>query len=225
MAIRCGSQEYRDAERVATLLREAHGYVSTQFTGERHYQFPDGWNACPVYKVLDNGQVLRIFIDQSDADAPAQIIQHWNRVYGYTAHHIGIRATRLRDGVREAVPLEEVMQALAARGIDILSPTGHYTRGLLSQVFTRPERNRDIPAALKAEIVAHGPALEKSIENAKLLELVSRRELAPSQARAWFALYGLKYDPASPHHSAPVYQYFLPAQAAHVINTSQQVAG
>jgi len=34
----------------------------------------------------------------------------------------------------------------------------------------------------------------------------------------------LKYDDNNPHHSAPLYQYFLPVQAAHVIKTSQQVA-
>jgi hypothetical protein len=224
MAIRCGSQEYKDAERVANLLKQEHGYVSTQFAGEAYYQFPDGWNAYPVYKILSNGQVLRIFVDQSDAEAPEQIIQHWNRVYGYTAHHLGIRATMLKDGARVAVPLEEVMQALEQEGIKILTPTGHYTKGLLLQVFTSPEKNRDIPAELKAEITTHGPQLAQTIENAKLLELVSRRELAPEQAKACFALYGLKYDVNNPHHSAPVYQYFLPAQAAHVIKTSQQVA-
>ncbi|ALP54249.1 hypothetical protein Tel_14475 [Candidatus Tenderia electrophaga] len=225
MAIRCGSQEHDDAERVANLLKKKHGYVSTQFSGEAYYQFPDGWNAYPVYKILNNGQVLRIFVDQSDADAPSQIIQHWNRVYGYTAHHVGIRATQLKAGIRTAVPLEDVMRALVQEGIDVLTPTGHYTRGLLLQVFTRPERNSAIPAALKAEIIAHGAQLEKTIENAKLLELVSRRELMPPQAEAYFALYGLTYDPSNPHHSAPVYQYFLPAQAAHVIKTSQHIAG
>lgn len=64
---------------------------------------------------------------------------------------------------------------------------------------------------------------KKTIENAKLLELVSRRELDPELARQYFALYSLEYDVKNPHHSAPVYQYFLPAQAAHVIKTSQQV--
>ena len=78
MAIRCGTQEHKDAERVSNLLKRKHGYVSTQFASEAYYQFPDGWNAYPVYKILNNGQVLRVFVDQSDADAPAQIIQHWN---------------------------------------------------------------------------------------------------------------------------------------------------
>jgi len=224
MAIRCGTQAHHDAERISTLLREKHGYVATQFPGEAYYQFPDGWNAYPVYKILKNGQVLRVFVDQSDADAPAQIIQHWNRVYGYTTHHLGIRATKLVNGVRLAVPLDDVMRALEKEGIKIMTPTGHYTEGLLVQVFTQPEKNTNIPPALKAEIMANGPQLEKTIENAKLLELVSRREMEPKLAREYFAIYGLKYDATNSLHSAPCYQYFLPAQAAHVIKTSQQVA-
>jgi len=223
MAIRCGSQEFKDAERVSELLKEKHGYVSTQFKGEAYYQFPDGWNAYPVYKILENGQVLRVFVDQSDAEDEGQIIQHWNRVYGYTAHHLAIRATKLIDGARVAVPLDDVMQALKKEGLDILTPTGHYTEGLLMQVFTRPEKDKNIPVDLKAEIIAYGENLEKTIENAKLLELVSRKEMEPAQAEKYFALYGLKYDANNPHHSAPLYQYFLPAQAAHVIKTSQQV--
>ncbi len=223
MAIRCGSQKNKDAERVSTLLKDKHAYVSTRFSSEAYYQFPDGWNAYPVYKILKNGQVLRIFVDQSDADVPEQIIQHWNRVYGYTAHHLGIRATMLKDGMRMAVPLDDVMAALEKEGINILTPTGHYTKGLLLQVFTQPEKNFDIPKDLKAEISAYGSQLEKTIENAKLLELVSRRELSRKAAKEYFSLYGLNYDLNNPHHSAPIYQYFLPAQAAHVIRTSQQV--
>ena len=224
MAIRCGSQAHLDAERVSKLLDKQHGYVSTHFSDEAYYQFPDGWNAYPMYKMLNNGQALRVFVDQSDADDKAQIIQHWNHVYGYTAHHIGIRATMLRDGVRVAVPLDDVMNALEKEGIEIMTPTGQYTGGLLLQVFTRPEKNSDIPLELKQEIVANGKQLEKVIENAKLLELVSRSEMNPQQAEAYFDLYGLVYDLHNPLHSAPIYQYFLPAQAAHVIKTSQQVA-
>jgi len=224
MAIRCGNQANLDAERVSTLLKEQHGYVSTQFSSEACYQFPDGWNAYPLYKILENGQVLRIFVDQSDAHAPSQIIQHWNYIYGYTAHHLGIRATMLEDGVRVAVPLEAVMAALEQAGIRIMTPTGHYTNGLLMQVFSEPEKNREIPTELKEAIGAHGPQLQKTIENAKLLELVSRQELPPEPAREYFALYGIEYDATNPLHSAPCYQYFLPAQAAHVIKTSQQVA-
>lgn len=223
LAIRCGSQANADAERVASLLKTSHGYVSTQFSREAFYQFPDGWNAYPVYKIMDNGQVVRIFVDQSDADDPRQIIQHWNYVYGYTAHHMAIRATYLKDDQRHAVPLDEVMTALNQKGISTMTPTGHYTEGLLLQVFTQPEKNTEVPAHIKNEIIKQDEKLGDVIENAKLLELVSRREMSPSQAHKYFALYGLKYDVNNSLHSAPCYQYFLPAQAAHVIKTSQQV--
>ncbi len=224
MAIRCGNQANLDAQRISTLLKSQHDYVSTQFSGEDYYQFPDGWNACPVYKMLENGQVLRIFVDQSDAHSPAQIIQHWNHVYGYTAHHLGIRATTLQDGKRVAVPLKTVMMALEQAGIKLMMPTGHYTHGLLMQVFTQPEKNNEIPVALKQQIAAYSAQLEKAIENAKLLELLSRQELPAALAKRYFALYNIEYDAANPLHSAPYYQYFLPAQAAHVIKSSQQVA-
>lgn len=224
MAIRCGSQSHLDAERISELLRIKHGYMTPQLPGEAYYHFPEGWNAYPMYKILENGQVLRVFIDQSDGDRPDQIIQHWNRIYGYTAHHLGLRATRLEGGARVAVPLLEVMNAMGRAGIKVMTPTGWYTEGLLEQVFTQPERNTLIPEQLKSEIMSFGEHLVKTIENAKLLELVARRELPPTLAQQYFALYHLTYDPRQPLHSAPIYQYFLPAQAEHVIKTSQQIA-
>ncbi len=224
IAIRCGNQANLDAQRISSLLKAQHDYVTSQVSGEDYYQFPDGWNAYPVYKMLKNGQALRIFVDQSDAHSPAQIIQHWNHVYGYTAHHLGIRATTLQAGERVAVPLKTVMMSLEQAGIKLMAPTGHYTNGLLMQVFTEPEKNSEIPVELKQQIAAYGPQLEKTIENAKLLELLSRQEMTPELARRYFALYEIEYDAVNPLHSAPYYQYFLPAQAAHVIKTSQQVA-
>jgi len=223
LAIRCGNQANLDGERIASLLKDEHGYTATQFSGEDYYQFPDGWNAYPLYKMLENGQTLRIFVDQSDAHAPAQIIQHWNHVYGYTAHHLAIRATTLQDGKRVAVPLNTVMTALEEAGVEIMTPTGHYTNGLLMQVFTQPEKNSEIPDELKQQISAYDPQLGKMIENAKLLEIVSRLEMPAELAEAYFALYGIQYQPDNPLHSAPYYQYFLPAQAAYVIKTSQQI--
>ena len=220
LAIRCGSRANGDAERVVEMLKEYHGYVSTQFPEEAFYQFPDGWNAYPLYKILENGQVLRLFIDQSDAGHQTQIIQHWNHVYGYTAHHLAIRATVVEDEQRLAVPLADVMNALSQRNIGIMMPTGEYTSGLLLQVFTRPEKNTAIPETLKQSIAQYSPDLAVMIENGKLLELVSRKEMATDKARRLFDLYGLKYDVNNPVHSAPIYQYFLPAQAAHVIRTS-----
>ncbi len=220
IAIRCGSSRERAAERVVELLITEHGYVASQVCGEDFYSFPDGWNAYPLYKVLANGQLLRLFIDQSDETQPAQIIQHWHYVYGYTAHHMALRATRQIHGERQAVPLAEVMAALAEHGIESMTPTGNYTQGLLLQVFTRPERNQQIPDDIKQMLIQIDAKLPRAIENGKLLEIVSRREMRAAHARQWFMLYGLEYQPHNPLHSAPVYGYFLPAQAAHVIKTS-----
>lgn len=223
LAIRCGTKARNDAERVVQLLTEHHGYTPSQVIEEAFYQFPDGWNAYPLYKILDNGQMLRVFVDQSDAQAPTQIIQHWNHVYGYTAHHLAMRATRFdTQGQREAVHLDEIITTLTENGIAILTPTGHYTEGLLLQVFTKPELNTQIPSELKEKIVSISQGLDKTIENGKLLELVSRSELPLELAERLYQLYGLQFDAQNPIHSAPIYQYFLPAQAAHVIKTSIQ---
>ena len=68
LAIRCGTQSNHDAERIVNMLKTHHAYVSSQVDDEAYYQFPDGWNAYPLYKMLNNGQFLRLFIDQSDAN-------------------------------------------------------------------------------------------------------------------------------------------------------------
>ncbi len=47
--------------------------------------------------------------------------------------------------------------------------------------------------------------------------------MKPGFVKRYFSLYGFRYEPDNPRHSAPVYTYFLPAQAAHVIRTSLQV--
>ncbi len=44
--------------------------------------------------------------------------------------------------------------------------------------------------------------------------------MPPELAERFFQLYGLPYTPENPLHSAPIYPYFLPEQAAHVIRTS-----
>ncbi len=224
LAIRCGCQKNRDAEQVAKLLIEEHGYVAAQVIEEAYYQFPDGWNAYPLYKILNNGQILRLFIDQSDDSHPNQIIQHWNKIYGFTAHHLAMRATTLHGNQRVAVPLNDIIRAMQKHDIKIMTATGHYTAGLLLQVFTSPEKNTEIPLTIKQKLTEFNDTLGTIIENGKLLELVSRREMEQMFAERLFALYGLKFDSSDPLHSAPVYQYFLPAQAQHVIKSSQVVA-
>ena len=223
MAIRCGTQVRNDAPRIAQLLITEHGYVASQVPGEEFYQFPDGWNAYPLYKILSNGQILRVFIDQSDGSSGKQIIQHWNRIYGYTAHHLGISAITLKDGEKWALPLPDIIDALAEHGVQAMQPTGMYTHGLLQQVFTKPEKNSNIPLDLKAELADIDETLAVTVENAKLLEIVSRKEMPSTMAKQLFALYGLEFDSNNPLHSVPIYQYFLPAQAAHVIKTSTQI--
>ena len=167
------------------MLRQHHGYHAPDIESEAYYVFADGWNAYPLYKILDNGQVLRLFIDQSDADAPAQIIRHWNYIYGFTAHHLGLRATALRNGERVAVSLTEIIPAMQQHGVDVLTPTGLYTHGLLEQVFCKPEQAGDLPADLLQGVQAVDEALVKVVKNAKLLEIVSRREL-PTDLKARF---------------------------------------
>jgi hypothetical protein len=220
LAIRCGSALREDTEQVVELLCTHHGYTPSQVGSERAYYFPDGWRAYPLYKILENGQVLRLFLDESDGTDPGQIIQHWNRVYGFTAHHLAIRATHRTIAGRVAVPLETIAAALARQGVSIMTPTGGYTYGMLVQVFTRPEWDPQVPQELKQELRGIAPGLGAAIENGKLLEILSRREVSEEFARDYYTLYGLRYDPNNPLHSVPAYQYFLPAQAAHVIRTS-----
>ncbi len=225
LAIRCGCSGNNDAKRVVENLQRHHGYTPSQLKGENYYRFDEGWDAYLLYKVLENGQQLRLFIDQSTSGNRSQIIQHWNHAYGYTAHHLAIRATRLVHKKRIEVSLSELISAIENRGFKAMTPTGQYTDGLLEQVFTRPERNRNIPHQIRQRLKQIDETLEVSIENGKLLELLSRREIAHEMKPAYFSLYGITFDNDNPLHTAPVYPYFLPAQAAHVIRTSVTVQG
>lgn len=220
LAIRCGSSQFRHAEQVIEKLQQQHGYVQPQVKHERFYQFEDGWNAYPLYKMLENGQVIRLFIDQSDAYDSRQIIQHWNHCYGFTAHHLALRVVRIENGQCVAIPLMEVINALTTAGIKSLTPTGFYTHGLLEQVFLKPHLNKQVPRDIRESLRGIDPNLNKTIENGKLIELVSRRELPHDQSQQALELYGVqKQDEPI---STPIYPYFLPAQAAHVIRTSLQ---
>ncbi|MEH6357668.1 MAG: hypothetical protein V7745_01675 [Pseudomonadales bacterium] len=220
LAIRCGSAQHHHAETMIEALQHHHGYVQSHIRSQKYYQFDDGWNAYPLYKILNNGQVIRLFVDQSNANAPLQIIQHWNRSYGFNAHHLALRVTRVVDHQCQAVPLTEVIAALADANVDTLTPTGFYTHGLLEQVFQKPRRNTDVPTELNHELELIDDSLTRTIENGKLIELVSRRELPSHLAEQLFSLYHIKMPRKNKALSAPIYPYFLPAQAAHVILTS-----
>lgn len=218
LAIRCGSSTHKCAEQVRDLLIQYHGYVPAQMKGADYYHFNDGWNAYLLYKILNNGQVLRLFIDQSDSNRPEQVIQHWNQIYGFTAHHLAMRLTTADNS--SAIRLNEVADRLKKDNVNILTPTGLYTQGILEQAFTQPERNRPLDRKTISRLKSIRPGLEDTLKNGKLLELVSRTELPAQYKPAYFDLYKIKYDSSCPQHSVPVYEYFLPEQAAHVIRTS-----
>ncbi len=223
LAIRCGNETHNSARIVSDMLIQHHGYRHAHMADAHFYRFDDGWSAYLLYKILDNGQVLRLFIDQSDHDHPKQIIQHWNRLYGFTAHHLAMRAT-INDNEHQAITLTSIGELLAQHNIKIMTPTGMYTQGLLQQVFTRPEITHTLPPEINHELTAISPDLPEILKNGKLLELVSRREVEMPFKSRFFSLYGLKYNANNPLHSVPAYHYFLPAQAAHVIRTSVETS-
>lgn len=217
LAVRCGTSSEKDSLAVSNAIKQHHGYVAAPVAKEQHYKFIDGWSAYPLYKVLSNGQVMRIFVDQSDEGFPTQIIQHWNKVYGFTSHHIALRCTRFVDGLREAVPLADLTAELNKKGVDTLPPTGEITHGLLEQLFTKPQVN-DVPDELTAPLAAIDPKLVQQIRNGKLIELVSRKEMNAMDTLRLMMVYGINFN----HQSSPIYPYFLPDQAMHVIRTSIQ---
>jgi len=223
IAIRCGSSENDSARKVAKLLIEEHGYSHPQIKTEKFYLFTEGWSAYPLYKILANGQVLRIFVDQSEINHPQQIIQHWNDIYGFTAHHLALRLTEITDGNRSAVPLQDIIKLMMKQERDVLTPAGYYTKGLLSQVFTKPEKNLKIPDTLLKDKKLISNSLPDILVNAKLLEIVSRKEMSSALAKKYFEFYDIDYNVKAPLHSAVYYQYFLPAQAAHVIKSSVEI--
>jgi len=218
LAIRTGSKSRNDAQYIADYLIKHHGYSYVDVAGQDYYEFSDGWSAYIIYKQLKNGMLLRLFIDQSDTDT--QIIQHWNHAYGYTAHHLGLRCVASHKEGLDAIPILEVAQALKAKEVTILEPTGLYTLGLLEQVFTKPQRDEALPLSLKENFDNYDKDLFQIIKNAKLLEIVARRELPLEFKKLYFKDLGLEFQPHNPLHSALFYNFFLPAQAAHVIKSS-----
>ncbi len=162
LAIRCGSQQHGDAQRIAEFLIKDYGYVTSQVEGEDYYQFDDGWDAYPLYKMLDNGLMLRLFVDESSQGFPQQIIQHWHHVYGFTAHHLAMRVARFSQQSTEqsteqslvAVPLSVVISALNEQGVNTMTPTGSYTAGLLEQGFTKPAHTPDVPQEIKQTLAS-----------------------------------------------------------------------
>jgi len=215
LAIRTGSKKTNSAKNVAEMLVKHHGYNYSNNLEQKFYEFEDGWSAYVLYKLLNNGQVLRLFVDQSDVET--QIIKHWNYVYGYTAHHLGLRIVELQEGVLRSISLKQIELEMYKRGVKILKATGLYTKGLLEQVFTKPQKDENIPQNVLSKVNSN---LIDSIKNAKLLEIVARKELPVALAKELYTYYNLTYEKDNALFSAPYYNYFLPAQAAHVIKTS-----
>ena len=219
LAIRTGSKSNNSAQYIADYLIEHHGYAYAPIEGQRFYEF-DEWSAYILYKQLKNGMLLRLFIDQSDSDT--QIIQHWNHAYGYTAHHLGIRCVEAHKKGVHALCILDVAQRLHQKDITTMEPTGLYTQGMLEQLFTQPQRDEALPLSLKENFDRYDTNLFDVIKNAKLLELVARRELPHDFKELYFKDLGLQFEETNPLHSAVFYNFFLPAQAAHVIKTSGQ---
>ena len=220
LAIRTGSKNREDAKYIADYLIKYHGYSYPPVQGQNYYEFSEGWSAYIIYKQLNNGMLLRLFIDQSDNDT--QIIQHWNHAYGYTAHHLGLRCVQAHPHGIHSIPILEVAQSLTEKNVTILEPTGLYTQGMLEQVFTKPQRDEALPLKLKESFDSYDRNLFEIIKNAKLLEIVARRELPFEFKKLYFKELGLEFEEENPLHSAVFYNFFLPAQAAHVIKSSVQ---
>ncbi len=221
LAVRTGSRSHSDAKYITDYLIKHHGYSFAPVEGQEFYEFSDGWSAYIIYKQLKNGMLLRLFIDQSDTDT--QIIQHWNHAYGYTAHHLGIRCVQAHKHGFHSIPILEVSDALKEKGITTLEPTGLYTQGLLEQVFTQPQRDENLPQQLKDRFDRYDTKLFEVIKNAKLLEIVARKELPFEFKKLYFEDLHLCFDENNPLHSAVFYNFFLPAQAAHVIKSSIKI--
>lgn len=215
MAIRCGTDSNNDSKFVSESLKQ-YGYQPSQLTTQQQYVFSTGWSAYPMYKLLRNGEVLRVFVDQSDK--PAQIIHLWNKAYGFTCHHMAMRATKKVDCIRHAIPLSELTEKLNAKGVETMPPTGAATNGLLEQLFTKPQINDNLPQDLLDEAKAIDETFPAKLKNGKLIELVSRKELPVTMAETLMNAYDVNYL----SQSCPIYPYFLPEQAEHVIATSQE---
>lgn len=221
LAIRCGSEKRGDARRIVDFLCSKYGYSPAISVAEQHYRFAEGWDAYLLYKQLNNGLLLRLFVDESSKGHDKQIIQYWNWVYGYTAHHLAVRAIKKSHSNWKSVPLSEFISAMTDKGVKSLAPTGSYTQGLLEQVFTQPSLVL-IPEYIEKELQVIDPDLSRLVRNGKLIELVSRREMPLEFVERLYLVHGIEFEADNPLHTSPMYTYFLPAQAAHVIRTSVQ---
>ncbi len=218
LTIRCGNQQYEDAERVFNFLMKHHHYYPPQHIEEAYLVSDTGWNAYPLYKIMENGQFIRIFIDQADSEHKQQAIQHWNHAYGYTAHHIGLRLTTQNENGRKSLTLPEISNQLQKYKISIKDSILS-NPNLMQQTLIRPRKSNRLPQDILQGAARVNSTLPSILEEGKFIALVSRLELPDTLKEKWFKLYQIGYDPSDPLHSAPAFNLFSPLDSASHCNS------
>ncbi|VAW71208.1 hypothetical protein MNBD_GAMMA12-2135 [hydrothermal vent metagenome] len=212
IAIRCGNQRDEDAERIFNFLMKHYHYYPPQHIEEAYLLSSEGWNAYPLYKIMNNGQVIRIIVSQADSEHHQQTIQHWNHAYGYTAHHIGLRLTQhSAEKGRQQVSLTEINHSQQNNifNLDAVIKSSN----LMHQVFLNPVKVNSLPNDILAGAKKVDPEILTSLKQGKLIELVSRLELPETLKEKWFTLYQIRYEASNPIHSVPAFNLFTPFKA------------
>jgi len=213
ITIRCGNQQYEDAERIFNFLMKHHHYYPPQHIEEAYLVSDNGWNAYPLYKIMENGQFIRIFIDQADSEHQQQAIQHWNHAYGYTAHHIGLRLTTQSENGRKSLTLPEILNQLQKYKITTSDSLLTHPN-LMQQALIRPHKNNQLPKDILQGAARINTDLPSILEQGKFIALVSRIELPDTLKEKWFKLYQIGYDFTNPLHSAPAFNLFSPLDSS-----------
>ncbi len=212
IAIRCGNQRNEDAERIFNFLMKHHHYYPPQHIEEAYLLSTEGWSAYPLYKVMNNGQLIRIIVSQADSEHAQQAIQHWNHVYGYTAHHIGLRLTKhnAEEG-RQQVSLTEISQSQQSTIFKL--NTVIKSANLMHQVLLNTAKPNLLPNDILTAAQSFNPEILTILRQGKLIELISRLELPDTLKEKWFKLYQIRYEPSNPIHSVPAFNLFSPLKA------------
>jgi len=221
IVIRCGNQKHEDGERLFNFLMKYHHYYPPQHIEDAYLLSNQGWNAYPLYKVMVNGQMIRIFIDQSDSEHKQHAIQHWNHSYGYTPHHIGLRFTTKKSNSRIAVPLPAIINELQKQSILVFNPAKLTTTDLLQNVLIKPHKLNHLPDDIMHGLAEKESELTAALTHGKLIGLVSRLELPENLKQKWFRLYQIAYDSTNPIHSVPAFNLFSPVDSSNQLNLSE----
>lgn len=221
IVIRCGNQKHEDGERLFNFLMKYHHYYPPQHIEDAYLLSNQGWNAYPLYKVMVNGQMIRIFIDQSDSEHEQHTILHWNHSYGYTPHHIGLRFTTEKSNSRMSVPLPAIINQLQKQNIQVFNPTDLNSTNLLQKVLIKPHKQNHLPADIMQGLAKKDPVLNTALTQGKLIGLVTRLELPENLKQKWFRLYQIAYDSTNPIHSVPAFNLFSPVDSNNQPNLSE----